>query len=167
MTPLPSWYQARWHSTLKAILRGELNNAVLRGRADDLAEAGAVVDAGDAQVGVVESVEKLCAELKRIAFVDGESLVEVEIDVYESWTAKDANAGIPEGLVGDEAVLGWIHLQRLEGAGVEVTVHRALIAGQRSTPQPVGTALALASPVQLDGVVDRGGETRLSGDDRR
>src|SRR5262249_12041552 len=88
---------------LEAILQGELNDAGFRGRAGDLAEPGAEVDAGNAEVRVVGRVEELSAELEAVAFGKGKILTEIEVEVDESGSTKDADAGGAEDLIGGKA----------------------------------------------------------------
>src|SRR2546428_10543330 len=103
---------------------------------------------------MVQSVEKLGAKLRRKALVNRELLREIEIQIHQSGTAENADAGISEDAVGGEADLAGSVAEDHERAGIEPLVHGAPAVRQSAVCNAIGTEAALAADVHDLSLVD-------------
>src|SRR5712691_11734962 len=109
------------------VFQRELDYAWIGCGVDDLAEAAAAdIDAWYAEIGMIQDVEELGAELYVLLLGNPQSLAQIEIDVEHIRPSHDADTRITERLKWHEAVASRVALKDFERCGVEVTVNRAL-----------------------------------------
>src|SRR5579885_1142608 len=149
---------------LKPQLQCKLNDAGVGG-ADDLSEAGADGYAGHAEIGVIEGVEKLRAELHADAVGKGEILCQIEIKIDQVGSAHDADAGIAEDLIGHEAGLAGSGAQGDEGAGIKPPIDGTAAVGEIAVGDAVRPAAPLAADIDHLGLIHGEGEAGLGGKD--